>query len=164
MTLADRIVVLRAGRVEQIGTPLELYNRPANLFVAGFIGAPRMNLLAAKHDGADGGRTTLMLHGSSTLSVDGVTDAKNGNVTLGVRPHRVGLVAPGQGEVDARIELVEALGSETIVHTRLSGGQRVLAVLAGQHSFVSGETVGLKFDFGHLHLFDASGQRLTAAQ
>jgi ABC-type sugar transport system ATPase subunit len=164
MTLADRIVVLRAGGIEQIGTPLELYNRPANLFVAGFIGAPRMNLLPTKLAAVGPGRSTLTLDGSSTLAVDGVVNAADGDITLGARPHHIGIVAAGQGDIDSRVALVEALGSETIVHTRLPGGQTIVAVLAGQLPVASGDHVGLKFDLGQLHLFDKAGQRLAAKQ
>jgi ABC-type sugar transport system ATPase subunit len=164
MTLADRIVVLRAGRIEQIGTPLELYNRPANLFVAGFIGAPRMNLLPVKLLDAGSGRSMLSLDGSSVVEVEGVVDAADGDIKLGLRPHHIGIVAAGQGNIDSRVTLVEALGSETIVHTRLPGGQTIVAVLAGQLPVAAGDTIGLRFDLGQLHLFNKAGQRLAANQ
>ena len=162
MTLADRIVVLRAGRIEQVGAPLELYNRPANLFVAGFIGAPRMNLLPARISRSKAGRPSIELDGSSAIEVEEGIDAADGDVTVGLRPHHIGLVGAGQGHVDARVALVEALGSETIVHTRLPGGQAMLAVLTGQRPLASGDDVGLKFDLAQLHVFDKAGLRLPA--
>jgi len=161
MTLADRIVVLRAGRIEQVGTPLDLYNRPGNIFVAGFIGAPRMNLVPARMAPVGADRSTLALDGSGTFHVSGFK-ARGGDVTLGLRPHHISLVDTGQGDVTARVALVEALGSETIVHTKLAGGQTVLAVLSGQRQIAMGDTMDLKFDTSQLHLFDASGARIAA--
>ncbi|TIL75702.1 MAG: sn-glycerol-3-phosphate ABC transporter ATP-binding protein UgpC [Mesorhizobium sp.] len=163
MTLADRIVVLRAGRIEQIGTPLDLYNHPANLFVAGFIGAPRMNFLPVKVAPGGTGRSSLTLDGSDGFEIDGNVSAANGDVTLGLRPHHIGLADAGKGDVAARVALVEALGSETIVHTRTSGGQTMLAVVAGQCPVASGDTVDLKFDTSHLHLFDGTGVRIAVS-
>ncbi len=124
MTLADRIVVLRAGRIEQVGTPLELYNTPANRFVAGFIGAPRMNFLECT---AEGG--TLLLPGGQKLKADATA---NGPVTLGIRPQHIRLSDSGAGTVASQVTLVESLGSETIVHTRTEGGQPLLVTLEGQ--------------------------------
>ncbi len=162
MTLADRIVVLRAGRIEQLGTPLDLYNQPANTFVAGFIGAPRMNLLPAKIASDGAGRSTVTLEHSGAFGVGGVK-AANGDVTIGLRPHHISVVEAGQGNISARVSLVEALGSETIVHTKLPGGQTMLAVLAGQRPIAAGDTMDLKFDTSQLHLFDKAGLRITAA-
>jgi ABC-type sugar transport system ATPase subunit len=161
MTLADRIVVLRAGRIEQIGTPLDLYNRPANLFVAGFIGAPRMNLLAVRVATSEDGAAIINLDGSASFKMDGV-GATDGAATLGLRPHHISLAEPGKGNVTAKVALVEALGSETIVHTRMPGDRPMLAVLAGQSPVAAGDAVDLKFDTSQLHLFDQAGLRVVA--
>ncbi|MCC2688786.1 MAG: transporter ATP-binding protein [Rhizobiaceae bacterium] len=163
MTLADRIVVLRAGRIEQVGTPLELYNRPANLFVAGFIGAPRMNFLPGRIAGSADGRSTVELGGAGTMLVEKVEAAAGDHVTLGVRPHHLRLL-PAGGGVAAEVTLVEALGSETILHARTPDRQSLLAVLAGQQEVAAGETIHLEFDPGTLHLFDSSGLRLQPLQ
>ena len=162
MTLAHRITVLRAGRIEQIGSPLELYNRPANRFVAGFIGAPRMNFLSAAIRDAGQGKMTLGLADGRTLVLDtaGVS-AKGGEGTLGIRPQHIKLADPDGEGSSAAVTLVEALGSETIVHTAAEGGQRLLVVLEGQHKVQVGEKVGLAIDRAQAHLFDAGGNRLN---
>jgi len=134
MTLADRIVVLRAGRIEQVGSPLELYNRPANLFVAGFIGAPRMNLLPGSVLGGRG-------------------------ATAGIRPQHLHPAAPGEPQFSVAVNLIEALGSETVVHGT-ARGHRLLAVLPGQQRFDTGEEIALSYDPADLHAFDESGLRL----
>ncbi|MEX4006282.1 ABC transporter ATP-binding protein [Neoaquamicrobium sediminum] len=162
MTLADRIVVLRAGRIEQVGTPLELYNRPANLFVAGFIGAPRMNFLPAKIGWTKDGRTRLDLEGAGSLEVEAVAASAGDEITLGLRPHQLRLVDGGEG-MTAEVSLVEALGSETVVHTRTTGGQSLLAVLSGQHDVAAGETARFSLDSADLHLFDKDGVRIQPA-
>jgi multiple sugar transport system ATP-binding protein len=133
MTLADRIVVLRAGRIEQVGTPLELYNRPANRFVAGFIGAPHMNILPATF-----------------------FPGREGSV-IGIRPQHLERAAEG---IEARVRLVEALGSETVVHAEAQG-QKLIAVLQGQQLLQPGEAITLGYDPANLHAFDHSGIRLS---
>ncbi len=132
MTLADRIVVLREGRIEQADTPLALFNRPANRFVAGFIGAPAMNFLPAP----DGG-------------------------TVGIRPQHLQLARPdAPGALAARVELIEALGTETVLHATTATGQRLLAVLPGQASPARGAAIHLAADPKQLHRFDRDGRRL----
>ena len=135
MTLADRIVVLRGGRIEQVGAPLELYNRPANRFVAGFIGAPRMNFLPA--------------------SMFAGVDAHE----IGLRPQHLRPAADGEPSIAVTVSLIEALGSETVVHGE-SGGHKVLAVLPGQQHLKAGEQIALAYDVGDLHPFDADGLRV----
>jgi ABC-type sugar transport system ATPase subunit len=136
MTLADRIVVLRAGRVEQVGVPLELYNRPANSFVAGFIGAPRMNFLPAG-----------MFPGSVAASV-------------GIRPQNLRRAGAGERSLLATVRMIEALGSETVIHAE-TGGEKLLAVLPGQLSVSPGEEIAFAYDDGDLHPFDAEGLRIV---
>jgi multiple sugar transport system ATP-binding protein len=132
MTLADRIVVLRAGRIEQADTPLALFNRPANRFVAGFIGAPAMNFLP---------------HPDGTVT--------------GIRPQHLRLAAADDPDaIAAEVSLVEALGTETVLHARTPDGQRLLAVLPGQATLRRGATIHLASDPEHRHYFDAEGQRL----
>ncbi|NNE81845.1 MAG: sn-glycerol-3-phosphate ABC transporter ATP-binding protein UgpC [Silicimonas sp.] len=147
MTLADRIVVMQAGNIEQIGTPLDLYNAPANEFVATFIGAPSMNLLAA--DLADG-----------KISVGGQTfkgPTGSGEVRLGIRPEHLEL---SDGGLAMDVKVVEPTGSETMVFLRFQD-QDITAVFRGQHSFEAGQTIHLKPDPSQLHVFDATtGARL----
>ena len=161
MTLADRIVVLREGRVEQIGTPLELYNRPANRFVAGFIGAPHMNFLAGRFAGADGGRARVTLDGGHTLFLPIDPRPAGEPVTIGIRPHHVEVdEAAAASELSATVTLVEALGPETVVHAETAGQPRIVAALAGQRNIAVGVRLALKFDPKQLHAFDGEGRRI----
>jgi multiple sugar transport system ATP-binding protein len=155
MTLADRIVVLRAGAVEQVDTPLGLYNRPANLFVAGFIGAPNMNFFPATV--RDGGAE---LPGGLVVPLPGHA-AEGARITVGLRPQHLRLANPDDPALEAEVTLVEALGAETVVHATLPGGARILTVLPGQPGLHRGDRVRLDFDREALHGFDADGLRLT---
>ena len=163
MTLADRIVVLRAGKVEQIGTPLELFNTPANLFVAGFIGSPAMNFLPASVVDADeaGLKISLLDQETLELAITGTRPASGARVTLGVRPQHIRLAAEGQTGFEIAITLVEALGTETVVYGEAGNGERVMAVLAGQHALKTGATIRVTFDVADVHLFDEAGQRMA---
>ena len=149
MTLADRIVVLRAGKIEQVDTPLGLFNRPANVFVAGFIGAPNMNLFQAT---ARDGRAALP--GGHEVAV-----GTDGPVTLGVRPQSLRLVQ-GDGALKGTVRLVEALGAETVLHADAPDGTPFLSVLPGQPGLRTGQEVTLDFDPADLHVFDAEGARV----
>ena len=148
MTLADRIVVLRDGRIEQVGTPLELYREPANRFVAGFIGSPAMNFLDAR---AERGRVLL---GATPVAPTSLAD---GPCTLGLRPEHLG-VDP-DGALVGTVEVFEHLGGEAFVHLALEGGQELVAKLDGDGSFRPGETLRLGTSAGRCHVFDGSGRR-----
>lgn len=148
--MADRIVVLRAGKVEQVDTPLALFNRPANLFVAGFIGAPGMNLW----QGA-AGPSGFAMPGGLVLPV-----AAGGATTLGLRPQHLRL--DPDGPLQATVTLVEALGAESVIHADLPGGEKLLAVLPGQPDLARGASVRLGFDAAQVHLFGPDGQRIAA--
>ncbi len=163
MTLADRIVVLRAGKVEQIGTPLELFNTPANLFVAGFIGSPAMNFLPASVVDADEAGLKISLLDQETLdiAITGARPASGARVTLGVRPQHIRLAAEDQTGFEIAITLVEALGTETVIYGEAGNGERVMAVLAGQHALKTGTTIRVTFDVADVHLFDEAGQRMA---
>jgi multiple sugar transport system ATP-binding protein len=163
MTLADRIVVLRAGRVEQVGTPLELYNAPENLFVAGFIGSPRMSFLEASVGSVGDGRATLRVEGEAMVEIacGDRPVAVGDSLTIGVRPQQM-LVGDGPGSVAAKVTLVEQLGAETIVHA-LAGDRSLLAVLPGQRRLQPGEMVRFAIADAPLHVFDAAGLRVNPA-
>lgn len=148
MTLADRIVVMHGGGIEQIGTPLELYDHPANEFVATFIGAPSMNLL----DGnlSDG---SVRVGPQCFAGPNGT-----GNIKLGVRPEHLTLV--NEGGLPMQVKVVEPTGAETMVFLSYKG-QDVTAVFRERYTFESGQTVHLKPDQDHLHIFNAeTGLRL----
>jgi len=163
MTLADRIVVLRAGRIEQIGTPLQLYNAPANRFVAGFIGSPHMNFLEAVVEPAQSGKAVAALPGGHRieLPVDSAAIAGGERITVGVRPHHITIGTDAAG-IPAKIKLVEALGSETVIHADIAG-QKVLVVAQGQHDLSPGTELSLSLSAAPLHLFNEKGLRLDHA-
>jgi ABC-type sugar transport system ATPase subunit len=158
MTLADRIVVLRAGRVEQVGSPLELYNQPVNRFVAGFIGAPHMNFLEASVTEMSNGAAEVAVNGGPSLTLPLRAPVAPGTrLVVGVRPQHVTL-ANGESGIPARVRLSEALGSETVVHADI-GGQKMLAVIPGQHRITAGDQVRLSFAGAPLHVFGEDGLR-----
>jgi multiple sugar transport system ATP-binding protein len=158
MTLADRIVVMHDGLVEQVGAPLELYDRPQNLFVAGFIGSPAMNFLTG----------TIHTNGVPQFeSVNGIrlplTTVPSGNdgrrAIYGIRPEHFVIADDG---AEAEVQVVEPTGSELQIAARI-GGDDVIAVFRERHDFKPGDKIRLKPDPRLVHLFDApSGQRLTA--
>jgi multiple sugar transport system ATP-binding protein len=157
MTMADKIVVMHDGRVEQIGAPLDLYDTPANLFVAGFIGSPAMNMLTGRVDAADARR--FVTGDGIALPIGGplVRPASNGAV-YGLRPESMHL----GGEVPLRIEVVEPTGSETHVLGRI-GATEVVGVFRERIAAKPGEEIGISVDASAIHLFDAaSGDRITA--
>jgi multiple sugar transport system ATP-binding protein len=159
MTLADRIVVLHDGRVEQVGAPLDLYDRPANLFVAGFIGSPAMNLLPGvlRKQGPGG---LVELAGGARLPAPAASGARDGQeVVCGVRPEHVALAADGAG-LPAEVAVVEPTGADTLVSFRAAGGQ-LLAVFRERHDLRPGQKLRLAPDPARTHLFDAAtGARL----
>ncbi|WEZ85648.1 sn-glycerol-3-phosphate ABC transporter ATP-binding protein UgpC (plasmid) [Rhizobium sp. 32-5/1] len=163
MTLADRIVVLRAGRIEQVGTPMELYNTPANRFVAGFIGSPHMNFLEGTVEASSSAKAIATFTGGNRLElpVAGESIGNGARITLGVRPQHISIGSGTEG-IPARITLVEALGSETIVHTDVSG-QKILVVAPGQHNLIPGTDIRLSLSEAPLHLFNEKGLRLEHA-
>jgi multiple sugar transport system ATP-binding protein len=157
MTMADRIVVMNDGNVEQVGAPLELYDRPANLFVAGFIGSPAMNLLKGKI--SSNGKPAFITDAGVTLPLSSAPPASNGKPAIyGIRPEHITLANHG---VKAEIAVVEPTGSETQVFARL-GSDKIVGVFRERISARSGEHVVLAPDQDAVHLFDAaSGKRLN---
>ncbi len=150
MTMADRIVVLRAGRVEQVGSPLELYNRPANAFVGGFIGSPRMNFFEGRVVA-----TGVDVPGVGVLHVAARLEEGRA-VTLGIRPEHV---REGQGPnpVEGRVAGVEQLGGSSTIRLETP---ELLAVVAGQTRLQDGERATMSLPPEALHVFDAEGARL----
>ncbi len=153
MTMADKIVVMNAGRIEQIGAPLELFDRPANLFVAGFIGSPSMNRL--KGTVADGGRHVDVAGASFPAPDQRLEDGQQ--VVYGVRPEHFELSDEG---AEVRIAVVEPTGSETLVYAR-AGEIDLVALFRDRHDFRPGDHIRIRPKPGHVHVFDAvSGMRL----
>ena len=159
MTLADRIVVLRAGRIEQVGTPLELYNTPANLFVAGFIGSPRMNLLPGRVTAQGGHDVTVTLAGGEVLTTRLADPLPAGaEVTVGIRPATLQPVAAGQGVLRGEVQITEQMGGETYVYLSLPGGGSLTVDIKGQPSIQPGATLDLAIEDGRFHLFGPDEQ------
>ncbi len=163
MTLGQRIAVFNAGRIEQVGTPLELYRRPANLFVAEFLGSPRMNLLPCRFEADAQGRGQVRVAQAGVWAVPEAADAASWQRirTAGVRPEDMHLQAPGQG-VAARVTLVERLGDSTVVYVHVDGCDNDLALrLAGSlEGIAAGQAVGLGCDGAKLLGFDEEGRAL----
>ena len=160
MTLGQRIVVLDAGRIQQIDTPMALYERPANLFVAGFLGSPAMNVLEGELQAVEGLRLVLDGRGEVPLPGAEVPAAWLGRrVVLGVRPEHLLPAAEG---LQARVDVVEPVGSEAFLHLE-SAGRALVSRLPPQALPAPGAEVHLRADPEHLHFFDpASGARLAA--
>jgi multiple sugar transport system ATP-binding protein len=156
MTLADRIVVLNAGRVEQVGTPLDLYHRPANLFVAGFIGSPQMNLLKGEVVGA-GTDTRVRLAEGITIPVAAAPLRLNQQVTLGIRPDHVTLA--DDGLLTGTVALVEELGENHLLYVDLDAlpGTRLTMRGFGDARRGVGDRVAAELSALDCHVFDAAG-------
>jgi len=144
MTLADQVVVLRDGAIEQVGSPLELYDRPANRFVAQFIGTPQMNVV-------------------DRAELPPASVAAAGAAFVGIRPEDLRLTAPGQGQIAAQVELVEALGAETLVYLHTPRGAQIVLRQNARTTLVAGDNVGVDVELGHLHWFDEGGKLIAAA-
>ena len=157
MTMADKIVVMHDGQIEQIGAPLELYDRPGNRFVAGFIGSPAMNFLNGKLSLSGG--ATFVGDGGVRLPLPAAPAARDGQpVTLGLRPEHLTL---GDGGLAAEIVVVEPTGPEVQVNARLASGEEIVAMFRERHAFKPGDKIGLRPLGNQVHVFDGeSGQRL----
>ena len=157
MTLANKIVVMREGVVEQVGTPLTLYDDPDNLFVAGFIGSPKMNFLKGR---VSGGRIVLPEFGGQSVPLPRLTlpPDEGAEVTLGIRPET--FKRGGAAELDLKIEIVEHLGDETYAYARQAGGQVVTIAVAEGRDLVPGHTIKATFDPARVLLFTKSGKRI----
>ena len=161
MTMADTIVVLREGIVEQVGSPIELYMRPRNRFVACFLGAPQMNILAATAQGADGAGLRLALdQGRARLEagVSGDGIEMGAPLAVGVRPEHL---APDERGLRARVEASEILGAETIIHAALESGEALIASVRGIHRVAAGDSIGFSVDQRFVQVFDGNGDALA---
>ena len=160
MTMGDRIVVLKDGHVQQIAAPLELYDRPVNTFVAGFIGSPSMNFFSATSDG------TLLQSGEHTMPVPEWASGARGTLQLGVRPEDFFVAgrAPATRRISdplsATVEVLEPMGHEVVLYAVLAGGERVVARVEPQDLPAPGEPIRLAVDLDRLHLFGDDGQTL----
>ncbi|WP_420011889.1 ABC transporter ATP-binding protein [Tateyamaria sp.] len=152
MTLADRIVVLDAGRIIQVGSPRELYARPANTFVAQFIGSPKMNVVSCETTGdgyvVPGGRS-----GPYSAGAPGATQ-------VGIRPEHIGVDTAGTGQCDGKVDVIEYLGADTFVLFDCGAAGRINVRISGEADLAVGDALGLHFQPEHTHFFDANGDAL----
>lgn len=159
MTLADRIVVMRDGRIEQIGTPLDLYRRPANMFVAGFIGSPEMNLLEATVDVVDQGRFRAKLAGGQVIDLGGSLPAgERQRMHVGIRPEHLEIVAAESAGIRGVVQIVERLGGETLIHVNVENVGDIVVSADGGIEISHGEPVGLLPEPDQIHLFGVDGK------
>ncbi|MCB1489739.1 MAG: TOBE domain-containing protein, partial [Bauldia sp.] len=159
MTMADKIVVMQSGNIEQIGSPIDLYDRPDNIFVAGFIGSPAMNFFTGRCDGA-----TFVTGGGQSIPFGRDIGAAAGReAVLGVRPEDLTFAGDGQQDgplFRTEVRIVEPTGPEEHVIASFEG-EEMVAVLRGRHGLKSGEAAAFAAEPGKLHLFDAgSGKRI----
>lgn len=161
--MAERIVVLNGGRVEQVGAPMDLYRAPATRFVAGFIGQPPMNLLQATVVQADAAHVVAMIGANQPIeaAADGRSLAPGEVVSIGIRPDDLAVVA--QGGIPVRLSVLERLGPQTVVHARTEGGAALSAVVAGDTELAPGDGVGVLAPPDKVHVFASSGQALLRA-
>ncbi|MBB4188902.1 ABC transporter ATP-binding protein [Sinorhizobium terangae] len=155
MTLADRIVVFNKGKIEQVGAPMELYERPANTFVAGFIGAPSMNFLPAAVDGGN-----LTVHGTRIERARAWNAA--GTVTAGVRPEHLTILPPEEGGIRGRVELIERLGAQTYAYVESEGLiDPITLAVPTESNLAAGDVVGMQPMGDKIHAFDRHGVALA---
>jgi multiple sugar transport system ATP-binding protein len=155
MTMADRVVVMRAGVIEQQGRPLDLYDRPANKFVAGFIGSPAMNFIPATT--GEGGVALLRL-GADTVSLPLPSAIEPGReILVGIRPEHAVITAPEDGRIRARVAFTESTGSTTFVSTATE--PELMIVENGRRSAATNEEIGLAFPDSAIHVFDAKTEQ-----
>ncbi|GAB3288875.1 ABC transporter ATP-binding protein [Parasphingorhabdus pacifica] len=161
MTMGDRVAVMKDGILQQVDTPLELYDRPANLFVAGFVGSPAMNLLPAT---ATDGRAQI---GEYTLPIDRAATSQVRDITVGVRPEAWRIIGEHDGGLPVQITMLEELGADAYLHgtTNVQGGSISIVVRVGtRRHLAAGETIHVTTDPQHVHIFDtATGTRLATS-
>jgi len=156
MTLADKIVVLKDGEVMQVGSPMDLYHHPANLFVAGFLGAPSMNFISVDTQRVNDGRATVANTALDPIEVStaGRDIQSGGKAILGVRPqYLMPTTTPSEGMLHGKVMLTERLGAETVVEVGLKDGSRVIATIGEDRVLKLGVEIGLGFDPTQAHLF-----------
>ncbi|KRA47438.1 ABC transporter ATP-binding protein [Devosia sp. Root635] len=157
MTMADKIVVLDAGVISQVGSPLELYHKPDNIFVAGFIGSPKMNFINGTVTTADGTTATIDMGALGSISLPRQSRAIAGqSVTVGIRPEHLHL---GEGEVTFTVtpNIVEELGIHTVTYSTLPGGENFVGLFEGDPDVPEGKALDVSFALDQVHLFDQAG-------
>lgn len=161
MTLADKIVVLQAGVIEQVGSPLELYHHPRNLFVAGFIGSPKMNFLSGTVMGVNDSGASIKLTNGATFTVPVQPQLTTGEaVTLGIRPEHLRLTPRG-GTLQGEVVVAERLGGETYLYLQLEGGETLVVQADGNNTSRLHDRVSVEINGDHCHLFNLQGEAIA---
>jgi multiple sugar transport system ATP-binding protein len=165
LTMADRIAIMRDGIIEQVGTPHDVFAKPANVFVASFIGTPQMNLMDASLEGVKAQDASIDLGGNSlSLLVNpAVASLKAKKITLGIRPRAFAAVdKAAKDTLTAQAELIEPMGAETLIHAKLKGGSEIRAVVPREKRVKVGETLHLRLDATQTHVFGEDGRAVRA--
>jgi len=165
LTMADRIAIMRDGLIEQVGSPHDVFAKPANVFVASFIGTPQMNLIEANFKGyADGKAKVVFDKQEVTIGANaGVANLKPGKVTVGIRPRAFSVASRDTKDtIDAQAELIEPMGAETLVHARTITGGDIRVVVTRDKRMKVGELLHLVPDPAQTHIFDESGKAVRA--
>ena len=164
MTLADKIVVLRAGNIEQIGKPLDVYDDPANQFVAGFVGSPKMNFLSGKVSESGGGAVAIELVGFNGArirkSLSGPVPPVGSTVALGIRPEHFGDAAKGDSDITVKIDVIEHLGSTSYLYARSAESGGLVIERSTSREEADRDTITVSIPSSKAFVFDSSGQRL----
>ncbi len=160
MTLADRIVVMNQGRIEQVGKPLDLYYTPANLFVAGFIGSPAMNFFPATVERVDGGEARIKGVSIAPLTLSAGSMKPGDELTIGVRPEHLTLGAPGPFVATGLVELVERLGEASYAHVRRGDDKLMVVEIRGRETPSPGQTGTFSAPAADIHVFEEGGGHL----
>lgn len=157
MTLADKIVVLQNGYIEQAGEPLDLYNNPQNIFVAGFIGSPRMNLIDVV--ATEKSKNWVLEAQNLSVRIPKIKELSKGKkYTIGIRPEHVEIAADGKGDTTVNVAFAEQLGGETYLYGDVEGLPQITVHRSGQLPIQNGQSLALDFDRKNIHLFDDNGQ------
>ena len=163
MTLANRIVVINDRRVQQVGSPMEIYSRPANRFVARFVGSPAMTMVPAVLLAGEGPALVKLGDGCQVAtSISRTKLADKGSLELGLRPENVRVAPLGQSDTQATVDLVERLGERTLVYARLADGIPITAEDIGTSKVAIGDRIGLAIDGAAAHLFGSDGEGFHA--
>ncbi|WP_421681484.1 sn-glycerol-3-phosphate ABC transporter ATP-binding protein UgpC [Stutzerimonas urumqiensis] len=162
MTLADKVVVLNGGRIEQVGSPMELYHSPANLFVAGFLGTPKMGFLRGRiaSVGAQGCEVELDAGCRLSLPLQAAGLSSGSDVTLGIRPEHLNRSSDGRCHLKVKTDVGERLGSDTYCHVRTRSGESLTMRVRGDFTPRYGQELDLTLESDHCHLFDSQGQAI----
>ena len=162
MTLADKVVVLNGGRIEQVGSPMELYHHPANKFVAGFLGMPKMSFLPGQvvETAHSGVKVELSSGAQLEVPVSAEQVSKGNDVTLGIRPEHITVTDKNESSFCGRLDVAEHLGSDTYCYVKTEAQEALTVRTPGDFPGQFGDIVGLDLELSKCHLFDAQGQAI----